>query len=71
MVKMTIGTLLGAAGGFAWYWFVGCVTGSCWISSNPVLSTGYWALFGWVAGGGGSVLDRWFKRAVARFTPSS
>jgi len=31
-------TLLGVAGGFAYYWFVGCKTGGCAITSSPYLS---------------------------------
>ncbi len=35
--------MAGGAAGFAWYYFVGCTTGTCPISSNPYLSTGYGA----------------------------
>ncbi len=38
--------VLGALGGFLYYNYVGCVTGSCAITSNPWLSTGYGALIG-------------------------
>jgi hypothetical protein len=38
--------LLGGAGGFAFYRFVGCKTGMCPITSNPWLSTIYGALLG-------------------------
>jgi hypothetical protein len=37
---------LGAAAGFAYYYFVGCTTGSCPITSSPVLMTAYGALVG-------------------------
>ena len=37
---------LGALGGFLYYNYVGCITGSCAITSNPWLSTGYGALIG-------------------------
>lgn len=43
----------GGAVGFAYYWFVGCVSGACPITSNPLLSTGYGALVGLIAGIGG------------------
>jgi hypothetical protein len=36
--------LLGGAGGFAYYKFVGCKTGMCPITSNPWLSTLYGAV---------------------------
>lgn len=32
---------LGALGGFAYYYFIGCSSGSCPISSNPYISTTY------------------------------
>ena len=37
---------LGAAGGFAYYHFVGCASGTCPITSNPFISTAYGALVG-------------------------
>ncbi len=37
---------LGAIGGFAYYYFIGCVSGTCPITSNPYISTGYGALMG-------------------------
>ena len=40
--------ILGAALGYAYYYYVGCRTGTCPISSNPWISTGYGALFGFV-----------------------
>jgi hypothetical protein len=36
----------GAAGGFGYYYFVGCTTGACPITSNPYTSTAYGALVG-------------------------
>lgn len=44
--------LAGAAGGFAYYYFIGCVSGSCPITSNPWTSTLYGALMGFVGGMG-------------------
>lgn len=40
--------VLGAALGYAYYHFVGCRTGTCPITSNPWISTGYGAFFGFV-----------------------
>ena len=44
--------LIGAAGGYAYYHFVGCSTGTCPITSNPYISTGYGALLGLVLASG-------------------
>lgn len=44
--------LLGAAGGFAYYYFIGCTGGGCPITSNPWISTAYGGLIGFVATGG-------------------
>lgn len=41
-----IGAALGAIGGFLYWKYVGCLTGTCAITSNPVNSTIYFALFG-------------------------
>ncbi len=38
--------IVGAAGGFAYYYFVGCASGTCPISSNPYFSTSYGAFMG-------------------------
>ena len=42
---------IGALLGFAWYYFVGCRTGACPITSNPWLSAGMGALVGYSLGG--------------------
>lgn len=38
--------ILGAAGGFLYYWYVGCATGSCPITSDPYISTIYGGVMG-------------------------
>ena len=48
-IKRTIGLILGAAGGFAYYTFVGCASGGCPITSNPWISTGWGAVIGLTA----------------------
>lgn len=40
--------VLGAAGGYLFYRFVGCKTGSCPITGSPWLSTIYGALLGFL-----------------------
>lgn len=50
-LKQILWILAGAAGGFAWYYFVGCATGACPISSNPYISTAYGALMGFLVAG--------------------
>lgn len=45
--KLTlIGIIIGAAGGYLYYHFVGCNSGTCAITSQPVNSTLYGALMG-------------------------
>jgi hypothetical protein len=44
--------LLGSAGGFAYYYFIGCTGGACPITSNPWISTAYGGVIGFVAAGG-------------------
>lgn len=44
---MTIlGIILGAIGGYAYYHFVGCESGTCAITSKPLNSTLYGAMMG-------------------------
>lgn len=45
--KLTlIGIMVGAIGGYLYYYFVGCTSGTCAITSKPVNSTLYGALMG-------------------------
>lgn len=45
--KLTIlGIVLGAIGGYAYYYYVGCASGTCAITSKPLNSTAYGALLG-------------------------
>lgn len=46
LLRLLIGVVLGGAVGFAWYRLVGCATGACPITSNPVMSTVYGAAVG-------------------------
>jgi len=45
-----IGIVIGAAGGYLYWYFVGCVSGSCAITSSPVNSTLYGGLMGGLLG---------------------
>jgi hypothetical protein len=40
--------LIGGAGGFLYYRFIGCKTGACPLTGNPWVSTLYGALIGWL-----------------------
>lgn len=41
-----VGVFLGALGGYMYYHFVGCTSGTCAITSKPLNSTLYGALMG-------------------------
>jgi len=43
-----VGVVLGAIGGYIYYQQVGCISGTCAITSNPVSSILYGALMGGV-----------------------
>jgi hypothetical protein len=44
--RRTVFVFLGALGGFAYYYFIGCATNTCPITSNPYISVGYGSLIG-------------------------
>jgi hypothetical protein len=58
LVKKALWILGGAVAGFAWYYYVGCATGTCPISSNPYISTAYGALIGVLASGRSSAAKK-------------
>ncbi len=39
--KMLIFGFIGMAAGFTYYYFIGCASGTCAITSNPYISSGY------------------------------
>lgn len=41
-----LGVVLGSVAGYAYYYFVGCKSGTCAITSSPVNSTVYGAVMG-------------------------
>lgn len=49
IIKIFLFVALGAVGGYAYYYFIGCNVGNaCPITSNPLSSAGYGALIGGV-----------------------
>jgi hypothetical protein len=50
-----IGAIIGGIAGFLYWKYVGCVTGTCAITSKPLNSTLYFAFFG-------SILLSFFKK---------
>ena len=46
LIKKILTVIGGAALGFAYYYFIGCRTGTCPISGNPYISTFYGAIVG-------------------------
>lgn len=59
--KIVLGVVLGAAGGFLYWKYVGCASGTCPLSSNPIISTVYW---GFMGGMGVSLLKKDTKTTV-------
>jgi len=47
-MKMLSGLALGAVLGYLYYYYIGCASGSCAITSNPFISTAYGAMMGLV-----------------------
>lgn len=45
--------ILGALAGFAYYYYIGCATKTCPITSNPYISMGYGSLMGLVLSSNG------------------
>jgi len=45
-IRIAAGIALGAAAGFAYYYFIGCQSGACPLTSNPYISTGYGMIIG-------------------------
>ncbi len=45
-IKIIAGAAIGALGGFLYWYFIGCTSGTCPISSSPVISTIWGALIG-------------------------
>lgn len=46
ILKIVIGAVLGGGLGFAYYKFIGCSSGTCSLTSHPVISSIYGAVLG-------------------------
>lgn len=46
LTKLSIGIIVGGLLGFSYYYFIGCNSGTCAITSKPVNSTIYGVLLG-------------------------
>lgn len=55
-----IGIVIGAIGGYAYYYFVGCAGGTCIITSKPMNSTLYGAMMG-------GLLFSSFKKEIKKY----
>ena len=45
-IKLIIGLLIGAVGGYLYYYYVGCASGTCAIQSDPYKMTAYGMMMG-------------------------
>lgn len=46
VIITSIGVIVGAIAGYAYYYYVGCASGACAITSKPINSTLYGSLMG-------------------------
>lgn len=46
ILRLALGVVTGAVLGYGWYKLVGCSTGTCPLTSHPVISTVYGAVLG-------------------------
>jgi len=62
IIKLSLFIIGGAVVGFAYYYFVGCRTGSCPLTSNPLITTAYGSLMGLVLGFDSRLFNKRNKR---------
>lgn len=58
-----IGAVAGAGGGYLYWKYIGCLTGTCAITSSPVNSTIYFAIMG-------ALLFGFFKKEKRKAAPT-
>ncbi|MBC8256233.1 MAG: hypothetical protein H8E85_02900 [Candidatus Marinimicrobia bacterium] len=58
--KLLTAIIIGAIGGFGFYYFVGCNAGTCMITSKPINSTTYGAFIGLIW----YLPDFWTKKGI-------
>ncbi len=51
ILRIIIGIIVGGGLGFGWYMLVGCPTGTCLLTSNPIITTIYGAVLGALVAG--------------------
>jgi hypothetical protein len=54
LLKWAIPTAIGAVAGYAYYYYIGCINGTCPITSNPYISTLYGGVMGFLLAPRGS-----------------
>ncbi|MBU3662709.1 MAG: hypothetical protein FGM41_05865 [Bacteroidetes bacterium] len=64
IIYITFGALLGAAAGYAYYYYIGCANGTCAITSKPLNSSLYGAFMGGLIGD--SVKDLINKKSIKK-----
>ena len=50
-IRPALFTVVGALAGLGCYFLAGCSTGTCIITSNPLLSMAYMGIIGWLLSG--------------------
>jgi hypothetical protein len=50
LIKMSFFAIVGAILGYVYYYFIGCRTGSCPLTGNPLITTLYGMLMGTILG---------------------
>jgi len=60
-----IGAVIGVIGGYIYYWKIGCVSGTCPLTSNPWFSMAWGGVLGYLIG------DFFSKKPMKKNTSSS